>query len=239
MVNQGQRLAYDRFRARGLDMQRLHAARRLPDVATSGSGGESIDDRGDRPLTGEVVGPRGERESAYEGRAPSNAWYPGGGAFATRTWSYEARPNVPVLGIFLVALGAILLLDALAPGSVGLLVAAAGVALGGTFLYLRARGGFGLYPGLFLLALSLPNLLVGLGLVPDRDGYSTLLLGAGLLIVAAVRLRDRRGLGWQAWLGTVLAVLGGVQVAGVAPPGDAFWAVALIAAGAYVVFLGR
>jgi hypothetical protein len=199
------------------------------------------DDRSDRPVSGEVVGgpdahagPGPRPDHPAPGWPPARAWADG-----SRTWSYETRPNVPVLGVFLVALGAILLLDAVAPGSVGLLVAGAGVALGCGFLYLRARGGFGLYPGLFLIALSLPNLLVGLGLVPDRDGYSTFLLGAGLLAVAAIRLRDRRGAGWQAWLGGILAAFGAIQIAGVAPAGDLFWAVALIAVGAYAVFLRR
>ncbi len=199
------------------------------------------DDRSDHAVSGEVV--TGPEVPPGPGQRPDAA-APGWPAARVRTyhsrgWSYEARPDIPVLGLFVVALGAILLLDALAPGSVGLLVAAAGVALGAGFLYWRARGGFGLYPGLLLIAFSLPNLLVGLGLVPERDGYSTFLLGAGLLAVAAIRLHDRRGVGWQAWLGVILAAVGAVQMAGVAPASDAFWAVALIAVGAYVVFQRR
>lgn len=174
------------------------------------------DDRSSRPVSGEVIVVRGTRE-----------------------WSYERRPGVPVLGVFLLAFGSLLLLDHVAPGSVGLLVAGAGVALGAAFLYWRARGGWGLYPGILLVSLSLPNLLVGLGVVPDRDGYSTFLLGAGLLAVAALRLRDRRGIGWQAWLGTALALLGATELAGLAATGDLVWAAALIALGAYVLFRRR
>lgn len=199
------------------------------------------DDRSDHAVTGEVVtgpevpsGPGPRPDDAAPGWPRMRVW-----SYDSRAWSYEARPDFPVLGVFVVALGAILLLDALAPGSVGLLVAAAGVALGAGFLYWRARGGFGLYPGLLLIAFSLPNLLVGLGLVPDRNGYSTFLLGAGLLAVAAIRLHDRRGVGWQTWLGGILAVVGAIQIAGVAPASDAVWAIALIAVGAYVVFLRR
>ncbi len=195
------------------------------------------DDRSDRPVSGEVVsGPGPGSRPGDEAPAPRS---PGVWSFETRSWSYEARPNVPVLGIFLLALGAILLLDAIAPGSVGLLVAGAGLALGAAFLFWRARGGWGLYPGLILVALSLPNLLVGLGLVPDRDGYSTFLLGAGLLLVAAVRVRDRRGVGWQAWLGAILAGVGAVEIAGYAATGDAVWAIALIVIGAWVLLARR
>ena len=154
-------------------------------------------------------------------------------------WSYEHRhPNVPLLGVFLVALGALLLLDQLAPGTADLVVAALGVALGVAFLASWFRGGWGLYPGILLVALSLPGLLIGLGVLPERGGYSTLLLGFGLLAVAAARLRDRRGFGWQGFLGVILAIFGGAAVAGYPEVGGLVWAAILLSLG-LVILLRR
>ena len=154
-------------------------------------------------------------------------------------WSYEhRRPNVPLVGVFLVALGGLLLLDQLAPGTADLVVAALGVALAAAFLASWFRGGWGLYPGIVLGSLSLPGLLIGLGILPDRAGYSTLLLGLGLLAVAAARLRDRRGLGWQGFLGVILAIFGGAAVAGYPEVGGLVWAAILLALG-LVILLRR
>jgi hypothetical protein len=156
--------------------------------------------------------------------------------YTARTWSYERRvPGVPILGIALLALGAILLVDQLAPGAVRLAFSAIGVAIGVLFLAWWTRGGWGLYPGILFTALSLPGLLVGLGLLPQRDGYSTLLLGLGLLAVAALRVRDRRGFGWQGFLGVILALVGGAAIAGNVAVGALVWAGILIAAGAAII----
>ncbi len=156
--------------------------------------------------------------------------------YETGEWSYEhRRPNVPILGIFLVALGALLLVDQVAPGAVELAVSGLGTALGVLFLYLWFRGGWGLYPGILLVALSLPELLEQLGLVAPRDGYSTLLLGVGLLAVAVARVRDRRGFGWQGFVGVILALFGGAAVAGYPEVGGLVWAALLIAIGAVVL----
>ncbi len=124
-------------------------------------------------------------------------------------WSYERRrPSVPLLGIVLVALGALLLIEQVAPGATRLAFDGIVLALGIALLIAWSRGGWGLYPGIFLVALSLPGVLIELGAIPPRDGYSTLLLGIGLLIVAAVRVRDRRGFGWQGLVGALLVLFG-------------------------------
>jgi hypothetical protein len=154
-----------------------------------------------------------------------------------REWTYERRrPGVPVLGILLLTLGGILLVNQLAPGAVNLVFSIAGLAIGLGFLYAWFRGGWGLYPGILFVALSLPGLLIGLGALPQRDGYSTLLLGAGLLAVALVRLRDRRGFGWQGLLGLVLALVGGAAIAGDIGVGAFIWAAVLIGAGIAIIF---
>jgi hypothetical protein len=88
-------------------------------------------------------------------------------------------------------------------------VAGAGTAIGALFLVSWFRGGWGLYPGILLVALSLPGLLEQAGLLAPRDGYSTLLLGVGLLAVAIARVRDRRGFGWQGFFGVIFALFGG------------------------------
>ena len=150
-------------------------------------------------------------------------------------WSYEHRPSVPILGIFLVALGALLLIDQLAPGSISLTFDGIVLALGLAFLVSWWRGGWGLYPGLLLVALSLPGVLIELQLIPDRDGYSTLLLGVGLLAVAIARVRDRRGIGWQGFLGTILLVLGGASVFAIEGAGALVIPALLIALGGLII----
>lgn len=154
-----------------------------------------------------------------------------------REWTYERRrPGVPILGILLLALGGILLVNQLAPGTVNLAFSAAGLAFGLGFLYSWFRGGWGFYPGILFVALSFPGLLIGLGALPQRDGYSTMLLGAGLLAVALLRLRDRRGFGWQGLLGLVLAFIGGAAIAGDIGVGAFIWAAVLIGAGIAIIF---
>ncbi len=158
--------------------------------------------------------------------------------YETGEWSYERRrPSVPLLGICLVALGALLLSEQVAPGAATLGCGGIVLALGIALLISWARGGWGLYPGILLIALSLPGVLIELGVLPARDGWSTLLLGAGLLVVAAARLRDRRGLGWQGLFGAVLVVSGLASV--LAWSGGSLLLPALLIAGGLLVILGR
>lgn len=90
-------------------------------------------------------------------------------------------------------------------------------------------------PGIFLVALSLPGVLIELGVLPSRDGYSTLLLGAGLLVVSAARVRDHRGPGWQGLFGAVLVVLGAASVVAWSGVGSLLLPALLIAFGLLVV----
>lgn len=151
-------------------------------------------------------------------------------------WSYERRsPDIPILGVFLLVLGVILLLDQVAPGAMDLGIGAVGVAVGVAFLVNWFRGGWGLYPGILFTAVSLPGLLEALGAIPVRDGYGTFLLGVGLLLVAAARLRDERGLGWQGFLGVIFTLFGGVAASGYPNAGNLVWAALLIAIGVWVL----
>ena len=69
-----------------------------------------------------------------------------------------------------------------------------GVAAGLAFLvaWISNRGRWGLYPGIFVLAISLPGFLIDLGVLRDAPGWTTLFLGIGLLIVAIARWPARR-----------------------------------------------
>jgi hypothetical protein len=79
--------------------------------------------------------------------------------------------------------------------------------------------------------------LIELGMLPERDGWSTLLLGIGLLAVAAARLRDRRGFGWQGILGSILVVFGLASL--VAWSAGSFLLPALLIGFGVLVILGR
>jgi hypothetical protein len=123
------------------------------------------------------------------------------------------RPGLPWVGIFLVVFGGLLLLERVVPefrlaGSAFLL------AVGIVFLARWAveRSGPSLYAGAIITGLALPGVLSGLGIL-SGPGVGTFCLGLAFLFIALVRYQTRGGLGWQAWLGAILAVIGGAQVA--------------------------
>lgn len=169
------------------------------------------------------------------GRGSADGTTPVIRVYESGDWSYEHRPSVPILGVFLVALGGLLLVDQIAPGSITLTFDGLVLALGLVFLISWWRGGWGLYPGILLVALSLPGVLIELRLIPDRDGYSTLLLGVALLAVAVARVRGHRGIGWQGLIGTILLVLGGASVFAVGGVGGLVFPALLIVFGALII----
>jgi hypothetical protein len=125
----------------------------------------------------------------------------------------QRRPGLPWVGIFLVVFGALLLLDRFVPqfrlaGS-GLVLA-----VGIVFLIRWAveRGSGSLYAGAIITGLALPGVLEGSGIVGGA-GLGTLCLGLAFLFIALVRAATGGGIGWQAWFGGILAVIGGTQVA--------------------------
>ena len=135
-------------------------------------------------------------------------------------WSWDRieddRPRVPLIAVFLIILGGVLLLGQLFPdvrlaGS-GLVVAVGIVMIGAWAT--RRVGVIGLYAGMILTALSLPNLLRDLGVITGGNGWGTLFLGLGFIAIALLRASNRGGTGWQMIVGAVLAVLGAVQVFG-------------------------
>ena len=160
-----------------------------------------------------------------------------------RAWAFrwgpdeERRPGLPWVGIFLVVFGLLLLLEQALPeyrrlGDVAVL--AAGLASLGAWL-LR-RGTIALYAGAFLTAAALPGTIQALG-QPLGPGWGTLFFGLAFLFVAAVRMSQGGGLGWQALYGAILLLIGGSEV--VKPDVVGFaWPLILVAIGLRLLVRG-
>ena len=172
---------------------------------------------------------------------PDSGGRPSGGP-STRVYTWEwgpdqaRRPGMPWIGIFLLVFGGLLVLQQLYPQaqSVGsVLVLAIGLAF--LIRWAMTRGTGSLYAGAIITALAVPGALTNAGL--GREGLGTLALGVAFLFIAAVRAMSGGGVGWQAWFGGLLAVIGGVsviqpQVGGLLVP------VALVVLGVLLVFGG-
>jgi len=141
---------------------------------------------------------------------------PAAGAGFVRGWDWsrqDQRPGLPWIGLVLVLFGIVLLLSDFVPGF-HVAGPALGVAAGLAFLiaWITNRGRWGLYPAIFVLAISLPAFLIDLGVIRNAPGWTTLLLGIGLLAVAIARWVSHGGVGWQALFGGLLALSGGDDV---------------------------
>jgi hypothetical protein len=165
---------------------------------------------------------------------------PGVGGARVYTWEWgpdqARRPGLPWIGVFLLVFGGLLLARELFPEarSLGSLVT---LAVGLAFLIKWAvdRGTGSLYAGAIITALAVPGVLTDAGL--DLDGLGTFCFGVAFLFIAAVRAASGGGIGWQAWFGGLLALLGGVnmvspQVGGLIVP------IILVAIGVVLVFGG-
>ncbi len=137
---------------------------------------------------------------------------------STREWAWrwgpdeDRRPGLPWIGIFLVVFGGLLLLERALPeyqrlGDVAVL--AAGVA--SLVAWLLRRSSIALYAGAFLTALALPGTIQALG-QPLGPGWGTLFFGLAFLFVAAVRMTQGGGVGWQTLYGGILVLIGGSEV---------------------------
>jgi len=168
------------------------------------------------------------------GRVPPS----GSGRAYTWEWGPDAarRPGLPWVGVFLLVFGGLLLAREVFPEarSLGSLVT---LAVGIAFLIKWAvdRGTGSLYAGAIITALAVPGVLTDAGVA--LDGLGTFCFGIAFLFIAVVRVASGGGIGWQAWFGGLLALLGGVnmlspQVGGLVVP------VALVALGAVLVFGG-
>ena len=125
----------------------------------------------------------------------------------------DRRPQLPWIGIFIIIVGALLLIERLASQYLvasNLLVLAAGLAF--IIVWLLRRGTFALYAGAFLTASAMPGLFEGLN-YNLGPGFGTLCYGIALVFIAIVRMTRGGGIGWQALIGVLLVALGGSQMA--------------------------
>jgi putative exporter of polyketide antibiotics len=131
-----------------------------------------------------------------------------------RVYSWEwgtgegRQPGLPWIGIFLLVFGGLLLIQQLFPDAraLGSLLF---MAIGLAFLVKWAidRGTGSLYAGAIITALAAPGLIEE-ATNATYDGLGTLCLGIAFLFIAAVRAATSGGIGWQAALGGLLAVIG-------------------------------
>jgi hypothetical protein len=136
----------------------------------------------------------------------------------------QRRPGLPWIGIFLVVFGALLLLEQALPQYRGLgniLLLAAGVA--SLIAWAIRRGTVALYAGAFLTALAAPGTYEAATGNDLGPGWGTFSFGLAFLFIAAVRAVRGGGWGWQLMWGSILAILGLVEIlqpdiAGIALP---------------------
>jgi hypothetical protein len=160
---------------------------------------------------------RGEPVTRLGPDSGGRAGGPGDPAIHVYRWEWgpddSRRPGLPWIGIFLLVFGGLLLVEQIYPGarSAGSVVV---LAIGLAFLIKWAidRGTGSLYAGAIITALAVPGLLNAAGI--DANGLSTFSLGIAFLFIAAVRAASGGGLGWQVWLGGLLAIVGGANIAG-------------------------
>lgn len=176
-------------------------------------------ERRDEPLTGDVIEGGVTRAYSWE-------WSDVGGP--------RGRSRLPWFGIFLLVFGVLLLLRTVFPAletAGSLLFLAVGIAFLVSWLINRGVGS--LYLGAIITALAAPDLLAAAGIV-SGGGVGTFCLGLAFLFIAAVRAATGGGVGWQAGLGAILALIGASSIA---IPGfnDLVWPVVLVVLGVFVL----
>jgi hypothetical protein len=153
---------------------------------------------------------------------------------------WEERRGFPWLGLFLVALGAALVV---AQAGAGVSTGHALALFGGLVFWVAFALGWAAWAGLpaaLLTGWGLARVLQDLGYI-SGSGWTALLLGAGFLAVYLIALARHGGRqGWALWIGLALVLLGAAQVTlreipGL-PPLDAYVIPAiLIVIGAFLV----
>jgi len=149
-------------------------------------------------------------------RIPPPDENPSGVSYYEWRWGSDEqrRPGLPWIGIFLVVFGGLLLLEQALPqyrglGSIAIL--AAGIA--SLIAWAFRRGTIALYAGAFLTALAAPGTYEAATGTDLGPGWGTLCFGLAFLFIAAVRAARGGGWGWQLMWGSILALLGGVEIA--------------------------
>jgi len=171
----------------------------------------------------------------------SDRQVPADGSVRVYGWSWgpdeQRRPGLPWIGVFLIVFGGLLLLETLLPDyqSLGnVVVLAAGLA--SIVVWILRRDTVPLYAGAFLTALALPGTIEALG-TPLGPGWGTLFFSLAFLFIALVRATTGGGWGWQAWLGGLLAIIGGANIANLTAASYLF-PLLLIGAGVLLVLRG-
>ena len=198
-----------------------------------------MDDRPGQPPateTGTAGDPGVTRLGPNSGGRASDA---GGGRVYTWEWGPDQarRPGLPWIGVFLLVFGGLLLARQLFPEarSLGSLIT---LAVGIAFLikWVVDRGTGSLYAGAIITALAVPGVVTEAA-GRDLDGLGTFCFGLAFLFIAAVRAASGGAIGWQAWFGGLLALLGGVNL--VSPEvGGLVVPLLLVALGVMLVFGG-
>lgn len=148
-------------------------------------------------------------------RIPSSGEQPTDVTYYEWRWGPDEarRPGLPWIGIFLVVFGGLLLVEQALPQYRGLgniVILAAGLA--SLIAWVIRRGTIALYAGAFLTALAAPGTYeaaTGTNLGP---GWGTLCFGLAFLFIAVVRAVRGGGWGWQLMWGSILALLGAVEI---------------------------
>jgi hypothetical protein len=211
--------------------------------ATPDDGGMTGTTGGDQPTSEPTTGAVTRLGPDSGGRAPGEAPSASRSSVSYSEWSWSTdsagRPGLPFFAVFLVALGVLLLLQNLVPGvSVWSWLA---LAIGGAALVVWVSrravrgGGFLLYLGALLVASGLPSLLVAAGILPERDGWSTLFVGLTLMGLGLTR--RSAGVPFSVWLGGILALIGLGQTALLPQGGE--WLLPLILVGLGAILLLR
>jgi hypothetical protein len=139
-------------------------------------------------------------------------------AVRINSWGFETgrdsgRRAVPLLGIFLIVVGLLLVAGQLFK-ELQFGASAFFLALGIIFIAagLRDRNDVALVAGLFISAIALAGLLSDARVI-SGDGWGTLFLGVGFLAVGAIRASTHRGWRWATAVGFLFVFWGGGQVA--------------------------
>lgn len=125
----------------------------------------------------------------------------------------ERRRGVPMLGLFLIVLGAVWGLGELVPQAhIGTSAFFLGVGIVFLVVWVKDHNHAALYLGVLLTALALSSVLSEAGQI-SGPGWGTLFLGVGLLWIAAMRAARGAGRGWQLLVGGAFTIWGAGEIA--------------------------
>jgi hypothetical protein len=170
-------------------------------------------------------------------RRPRAVEVRGGGWEWRRGWGPGvSRGGVPWLGVALVAIGVLFLAQEYVPAvRLAMSVVFLAIGVGLVAVWVLRRRTLALYAGAIITAVAAADLLGAAGILTGR-GWTTVFLGLAFLFIAIVRFAERGGWGWQAWLGALLVLVGGLGTV------DAFgrlgWPILIVVVGLLILVRG-